>query len=60
MVVLAIFSIGFTSMAKHITSTGAFYGFISYTLTALLAVAACAVGLVRWGVSRRRPEHQDD
>ncbi|MFG2802845.1 APC family permease [Streptomyces pseudovenezuelae] len=32
MVVLAIFSVGFTSMAKHITSTGAFYGFISYGL----------------------------
>ena len=60
MVVLAIFSIRFTSMAKHITSTGAFYGFISYTLTALLAVAACAVGPVWWGVSRRRPEHRDD
>lgn len=32
MVVLAIFAVGFTSMAKHITSTGAFYGFISYGL----------------------------
>ncbi|MGW0884346.1 APC family permease [Streptomyces sp. NPDC002671] len=32
MVVLAIFSVGFTSMAKHITSTGAFYGFISFGL----------------------------
>ncbi|HEY8983463.1 MAG TPA: amino acid permease, partial [Streptomyces sp.] len=32
MVVLAIFSVGFTAMARHITSTGAFYGFISYGL----------------------------
>ncbi len=32
MVVLAIFSVGFTSMAKHITATGAFYGFISHGL----------------------------
>lgn len=50
MVVLAIFSIGFTSMAKHITSTGAFYGFISYGLgrtaglaSGLLATFAYAV-----------------
>ncbi|MFE7169010.1 APC family permease [Streptomyces sp. NPDC057616] len=50
MVVLAIFSVGFTSMAKHITSTGAFYGFISYGLgrtaglaSGLLATFAYAV-----------------
>ena len=50
MVVLAIFAVGFTSMAKHITSTGAFYGFISYGLgrtaglaSGLLATFAYAV-----------------
>lgn len=32
MVVLAIFAVGFTAMAKHITATGAFYGFISFGL----------------------------
>ncbi|MFE3987932.1 APC family permease [Nocardia tengchongensis] len=32
MVVLAVFSVGYTTMAKHITTTGAFYGFISYGL----------------------------
>ncbi|MFE3057871.1 APC family permease [Nocardia sp. NPDC059239] len=32
MVVLAIFTVGYTTMAKHITTTGAFYGFISYGL----------------------------
>ncbi|MFC9927000.1 APC family permease [Streptomyces sp. NPDC127190] len=40
MVVLAIFSVGFTSMAKHITSTGAFYGFISYGLGRTAGLAA--------------------
>ncbi|WEO96261.1 APC family permease [Streptomyces sp. FXJ1.172] len=40
MVVLAIFSIGFTSMAKHITSTGAFYGFISYGLGRTVGLAS--------------------
>ncbi|MEU0059194.1 APC family permease [Streptomyces sp. NPDC006334] len=40
MVVLAIFSVGFTSMAKHITSTGAFYGFISYGLGRTIGLAS--------------------
>jgi amino acid transporter len=32
MVVLAVFTVGYTTMAKHITATGAFYGFISFGL----------------------------
>lgn len=40
MVVLAIFSVGFTAMAKHITSTGAFYGFISYGLGRSIGLAS--------------------
>jgi amino acid transporter len=40
MVVLAIFAVGFTSMAKHITSTGAFYGFISYGLGRTIGLAS--------------------
>lgn len=40
MVVLAVFSVGFTSMAKHITSTGAFYGFISYGLGRTVGLAS--------------------
>jgi amino acid transporter len=40
MVVLAIFAVGFTSMAKHITSTGAFYGFISYGLGRTVGLAS--------------------
>jgi amino acid transporter len=40
MVVLGIFAVGFTSMAKHITSTGAFYGFISYGLGRTVGLAS--------------------
>jgi amino acid transporter len=40
MVVLAIFAVGFTSMAKHITSTGAFYGFISFGLGRTVGLAS--------------------
>ncbi|MBF6329462.1 APC family permease [Nocardia transvalensis] len=40
MVVLAVFSVGFTTMSKHITATGAFYGFISYGLGRTMGLAA--------------------
>ncbi|MFB8004739.1 APC family permease [Nocardia sp. NPDC056000] len=40
MVVLAIFSVGFTTMSKHITATGAFYGFISYGLGRTVGLAS--------------------
>lgn len=40
MVVLAIFSVGFTTMSKHITATGAFYGFISHGLGRRAGLAA--------------------
>ncbi|MEV7340549.1 APC family permease [Streptomyces sp. NPDC093544] len=40
MAVLAVFAVGFTSMAKHITSTGAFYGFISYGLGRTVGLAS--------------------
>lgn len=42
-IVLTIFTIGFTAMAKHITTTGAFYGFISHGLG---QVWGMAVGLL--------------
>ncbi|GII57438.1 amino acid permease [Planotetraspora thailandica] len=49
-VVLSIFSVGYTAMARHITATGAFYGFISHGLgqlwglvSGLLATAAYIV-----------------
>ncbi|MET8249420.1 APC family permease [Streptomyces sp. NPDC005202] len=40
MVVLAIFSVGFTAMARHITATGAFYGFISFGLGRAVGMAS--------------------
>ncbi|QLY29750.1 APC family permease [Nocardia huaxiensis] len=40
MVVLAVFSVGFTTMSKHITATGAFYGFISFGLGRTAGLAA--------------------
>ncbi|WP_330179206.1 APC family permease [Nocardia sp. NBC_01503] len=40
MVVLGIFSVGFTTMSKHITATGAFYGFISFGLGRTVGLAA--------------------
>ncbi|WP_040810805.1 APC family permease [Nocardia concava] len=40
MVVLAVFTVGFTTMAKHITATGAFYGFISFGLGRTTGLAA--------------------
>ncbi|MGW4534177.1 APC family permease [Nocardia sp. NPDC004340] len=40
MVVLAVFSVGFTTMSKHITATGAFYGFISHGLGRTIGLAS--------------------
>src|SRR6266568_987435 len=40
MVVLAVFSVGYTTMAKHITATGAFYGFISFGLGRTVGLAS--------------------
>jgi amino acid transporter len=49
-VILTIFTVGFVSMARHITTTGAFYGFISQGLgqvpgmaSGLLAAAAYCI-----------------
>ncbi|MCM6774043.1 APC family permease [Nocardia sp. CDC159] len=40
MAVLAVFAVGFTTMSRHITATGAFYGFISYGLGRTVGLAA--------------------
>ncbi|MGP4024160.1 APC family permease [Actinomadura sp. 3N407] len=58
-VVLSVFALGYTAMARHITTTGAFYGYISHGLgrgpgmaSGLLAVIAymlfepCLIGLL--------------
>lgn len=39
-IVLGLFSLGYSSMAKHITSTGAFYGFISHGLGRVVGMGA--------------------
>lgn len=39
-IVLTIFTIGFAAMSKHITTTGAFYGFISHGLGQVWGMAA--------------------
>src|SRR5699024_1400745 len=43
MIVLMLFSVGYLSMAQHITCAGAFYGFVSHGLG---RVAGMASGLV--------------
>ncbi|MCW5261659.1 APC family permease [Verminephrobacter eiseniae] len=39
-VLLTLFSVGYVEMAKHITSTGAFYGFISHGLGRVVGLAS--------------------
>lgn len=39
-VVLGLFAIGYATMAKHITSTGAFYGYISHGLGRVIGMAS--------------------
>lgn len=42
-VVLSLFALGYSAMARHITATGAFYGFISYGLGRVVGMAAGAL-----------------
>src|SRR6195952_207842 len=39
-IVLGLFAIGYATMAKHITATGAFYGFISHGLGRVVGMAS--------------------
>ncbi|NUT10058.1 MAG: APC family permease [Nonomuraea sp.] len=39
-VVLTVFSVGYTAMAKHITAAGAFYGYISHGLGQVVGMVA--------------------
>jgi amino acid transporter len=39
-VVLGLFAIGYATMAKHLTATGAFYGFISHGLGRVMGMAS--------------------
>lgn len=42
-VILSLFALGYSAMAKHITATGAFYGFISYGLGRVVGLGAGAL-----------------
>lgn len=42
-IVLTLFALGYSAMAKHITSTGAFYGFISHGLGRVVGMGAGAL-----------------
>jgi amino acid transporter len=42
-IVLGLFALGYSAMAKHITATGAFYGFISHGLGRVLGMGAGAL-----------------
>lgn len=39
-IVLTLFAIGYAAMSKHITATGAFYGYVSYGLGRIVGLAA--------------------
>ena len=39
-VVLTVFSVGYVAMTKHITATGAFYGFVSQGLGRVIGLAS--------------------
>jgi len=56
-VVLGLFAIGYATMAKHITATGAFYGYISHGLGRIVGMASgllITMGNVGDRVGRRR------
>ncbi|GAB3857287.1 APC family permease [Nocardioides maradonensis] len=42
-IVLGLFALGYSAMAKHITATGAFYGFISHGLGRIVGMGAGAL-----------------
>lgn len=47
-IVLTIFTIGFVAMAKHITTAGAFYGFISHGLGQVMGMASGLIAAVAY------------
>ena len=47
-IVLTIFTVGFSAMAKYITTTGAFYGFISHGLGQVWGMAAGLLATVAY------------
>jgi amino acid transporter len=49
-IVLTLFSVGFVAMARHITTAGAFYGFISHGLGQVWGMAAGVLATVAYVV----------
>jgi amino acid transporter len=49
-VVLTIFAVGYVAMARHITATGAFYGFISHGLGRVVGLASGLVATLAYVV----------
>lgn len=47
-VVLAVFAVGYTSMARHIVNAGAFYSYVSQGLGRVSGVASAGVALVAY------------
>ncbi|GAA5065781.1 amino acid transporter [Thermocatellispora tengchongensis] len=47
-IVLSIFAVGYTAMARHITATGAFYGFISHGLGQLWGLVSGLLATVAY------------
>ena len=42
-VILSLFALGYSAMARHIPATGAFYGFVSYGLGRVIGMGAGAL-----------------
>ncbi len=42
-IILSLFALGYSAMARHITATGAFYGFVSYGLGRVIGMGAGAL-----------------
>lgn len=49
-VVLTVFAVGYTAMARHITAAGAFYGFVSHGLGQVAGMAAGLLATVAYVV----------
>src|SRR5215212_1713331 len=49
-IVLTLFAVGFVAMARHVTTTGAFYGFISHGLGQVSGMAAGLVATLAYVV----------
>src|SRR3712207_4305395 len=53
-IVLSLFAVGYSAMARHITATGAFYGFISHGLGRVVGLAAGALTTLAYVVLDRK------